>query len=67
MARGARQSRSAECEGEQSPPHAGIRVVDLGNYIAGPGTAVILAELGADVIKVESLTGDVACNIGPFG
>jgi len=42
-------------------------VVDLGNYIAGPGTAVILAELGADVIKVESLTGDVACNIGPFG
>ena len=67
MARGARQSRSAECEGEQSPPHAGIWVVDLGNYIAGPGTAVILAELGADVIKVESLTGDVACNIGPFG
>jgi len=67
MARGARQSRSAECEGEQSPPHAGIWVVDLGNYIAGPGTAVILAELGANVIKVESLTGDVACNIGPFG
>ena len=67
MARGARQSRNAACEGEQSPPLAGIRVVDLGNYIAGPGTAVILAELGADVIKVESLTGDVACNIGPFG
>ena len=67
MARGARQSRSAECEGEQSPPHAGIWVVDLGNYIAGPGTAVILAELGADVIKVESLTGDIARNVGPFG
>ena len=67
MARGARQSRNAACEGEQSPPLAGIRVVDLGNYIAGPGTAVILAELGADVIKVESLTGDIARNVGPFG
>ena len=67
MARGARQSRNAACEGEQSPPLAGIRVVDLGNYIAGPGTAMILAELGADVIKVESLTGDIARNVGPFG
>jgi crotonobetainyl-CoA:carnitine CoA-transferase CaiB-like acyl-CoA transferase len=48
-------------------PLAGIRVVDLGNYIAGPGTAMILGELGADVIKVEALTGDIARQVGSFG
>ena len=39
-------------------PLRGIRVLDLGNYIAGPCTAVLLAEMGADVIKVEPPVGD---------
>lgn len=48
-------------------PLKGIRVVDLGQYIAGPGAAMVLAELGATVIKVEPLTGDQARHIGRYG
>lgn len=39
-------------------PLAGIRVVELGQYISGPYAAKLLADLGADVVKVESPDGD---------
>jgi crotonobetainyl-CoA:carnitine CoA-transferase CaiB-like acyl-CoA transferase len=38
-------------------PLTGIRVVEVGNYMAGPFCAMQLADLGADVVKVENPDG----------
>ena len=38
-------------------PLAGIRVVDLGQYIAGPLAAMVLADLGADIYRIETPDG----------
>lgn len=37
----------------------GVRVLDLSAYLAGPVAPLVLAELGADVVKVEPPAGDV--------
>jgi crotonobetainyl-CoA:carnitine CoA-transferase CaiB-like acyl-CoA transferase len=39
-------------------PLSDVRVLDLGSYISGPCAAVLLAEMGADVVKVEPPAGD---------
>lgn len=36
----------------------GIRVIELASYVAGPGACGLLADWGADVIKVETQSGD---------
>jgi len=49
------------------PPLAGLRVVEVGNYMAGPFCGMQLADLGADVIKVEEPTaGDLARRMPPL-
>ena len=39
--------------GEGAPPLSGVRVVDFGHYIAGPLAGMLLADQGAEVIKVD--------------
>jgi CoA:oxalate CoA-transferase len=40
-------------------PLAGIRVIELANFIAGPLAGTLLADMGADVVKVEPPAGDM--------
>jgi crotonobetainyl-CoA:carnitine CoA-transferase CaiB-like acyl-CoA transferase len=47
-------------------PLAGLRVLDYGQYVAGPFATMLLADLGADVVKVEPPGGDQWRRYDPF-
>ena len=47
------------------PPLKGLKVVELARILAGPWAGQILADLGADVVKVESPGGDDTRSWGP--
>ncbi len=40
-------------------PLAGVRVIELANFLAAPACAALMADMGADVLKVEPPDGDV--------
>ena len=49
------------------PPLAGVRVLEVGNYMAGPFCGMQLADLGADVVKIEDPRGgDLSRRLDPI-
>ena len=49
------------------PPLAGVRVLEVGNYMAGPFCGMQLADLGADVVKIEDPRGgDLSRRLEPM-
>lgn len=58
----------SQSQGHVSPvsgPLAGIRILDLSRFISGPMCGSLLAEMGADVIKVERPGGEDSRHLGP--
>jgi crotonobetainyl-CoA:carnitine CoA-transferase CaiB-like acyl-CoA transferase len=60
-------SESGAAADDRPGPLSGVRVVEVGVWHAGPGASAILGDLGAEVIKVESLRGDPERTHGTFG
>lgn len=57
MQRGALKLRTVEQMGSDAPrsgPLAGVRVLELGSFIAGPFAGQLLGDYGAEVIKIEA-------------
>ena len=57
----------SEIEANMAQPFADMRVLELSTGVSGPFLGKLLADFGADVIKVEPPGGDPARRHGPFG
>lgn len=58
---------SAMAQGQAlDPPLRGVRVLEITNVIAGPTAGKLLADLGADVVKLESPDGDISRPTSPY-
>jgi crotonobetainyl-CoA:carnitine CoA-transferase CaiB-like acyl-CoA transferase len=55
---------ASDTEAPDPPPLAGVRILEITNLIAGPTAGRILADLGADVIKLEPPAGDISRPLG---
>jgi crotonobetainyl-CoA:carnitine CoA-transferase CaiB-like acyl-CoA transferase len=51
---------------KRTGPLADLRIIDLTQYLAGPFCTMLLADLGADVIKVEPPGGELSRKMGPL-
>jgi crotonobetainyl-CoA:carnitine CoA-transferase CaiB-like acyl-CoA transferase len=52
--------------GDGKLPLTGVRVLEYAQYVAGPFAGMLLADLGADVVKIESPAGDAWRRYEPF-
>jgi crotonobetainyl-CoA:carnitine CoA-transferase CaiB-like acyl-CoA transferase len=52
---------------QQSLPLAGVRVIEFTHMVMGPAAGLILADLGADVVKIEPAEGDSTRNLAGSG
>lgn len=48
-----------------SAPLAGIRIIEVGHMLAGPYCGLMLADMGAEVIKIEAPEGDIGRTVSP--
>jgi crotonobetainyl-CoA:carnitine CoA-transferase CaiB-like acyl-CoA transferase len=55
----------SDLSAERALPLAGLRVLDATSNIAGPFGGAILADLGAEVIKIETPSGDPSRSMAP--
>ena len=53
-------------EGDKQGPLTGVRVLEFGEFAAGPFCGMLLADWGADVVKIEPPGGDRLRNWPPF-